>query len=149
MRTNREQIEQRIQEELRNIIRTPGYRSRVVGSLLRDGLITVRQSHELFKLGRQLDQARWELDESHRKLREEPFGLSMAQQIISQFPGIEAHLEEHRIAVLGKPIPEFPWDATNQCFNHDFPDTGMKKSWCKRCEVEGEFDPATGTFRAK
>lgn len=32
---------------------------------------------------------------------------------------------------------------------HTFPDTGMKKSWCKWCGEEGEFQVTTGKYEAK
>lgn len=33
--------------------------------------------------------------------------------------------------------------------SHVFPDTGMKKSWCKWCGEEGEFMVTTGKYEAK
>ncbi len=39
--------------------------------------------------------------------------------------------------------------GSRTCLVHDFPNNGLLKSWCRRCDVEGEFDRATGQFLTK
>jgi hypothetical protein len=40
------------------------------------------------------------------------------------------------------------WPANTRYCTHEFPDTGMRKSWCKHCDVVGNFDPTTAHFLA-
>ncbi len=46
---------------------------------------------------------------------------------------------------IGIPTGVFP---PAKC-QHEFPNTGMAKSWCKKCDVEGVFDTATGNYIPK
>ena len=32
------------------------------------------------------------------------------------------------------------------CTDHNFIDTGMKKSWCKKCDKEGIFNSSKGIY---
>lgn len=35
-----------------------------------------------------------------------------------------------------------PVKIPTYCLSHDWVDTGLKKTWCKVCDVEGEWTPA-------
>lgn len=39
-----------------------------------------------------------------------------------------------------------PITAMHTC---SFPDTGLRKSWCKSCGKEGEFNTITGRYEVK
>jgi hypothetical protein len=51
--------------------------------------------------------------------------------------------------VFGGEVAVVPEDWLLTSTHHDFPNTGMRKSWCRVCDAEGEFDFATGSFVAK
>ena len=36
---------------------------------------------------------------------------------------------------------------STMCFDHEFPDTGTKRSWCMKCDAEGYFDTETGSYK--
>lgn len=70
-----------------------------------------------------------------------------------------SHNVSFRLEVLKKLIEENPKAFDDQAIhyllhlgmtptvcNHNFPNTGLQRSWCKDCGAEGTFNWQTGTY---